>query len=145
MDRDLRRQTIQRMLMQSAGVAAPPRAIADAVLGLWDQLASRLVPVIGARGVEALFDRALHLTGKTFPTFAACMAGGSVVRIVVSPESVIARIALCDPAGAVEGGEELLVTFVDMLATLIGESLTERLLSTVWTCPPPNAESEVES
>jgi hypothetical protein len=47
-----------------------------------------------------------------------------------------------DPMVGAAGGFALLATFTELLATLIGESLTERLLDPVWTPPKPAAEQE---
>jgi hypothetical protein len=43
---------------------------------------------------------------------------------------------------AAEASYTLLVTFTELLATLIGESLTETLLSSVWVPASPRTDQE---
>lgn len=45
---------------------------------------------------------------------------------------------------AMEAGHALLVTFTELLSTLIGDSLTRRLLSPVWAFSSPISEQETE-
>ena len=52
---------------RSAGEAPDASAIAEATLNTWRQVAARLAPVIGARGVDALFSRSLHVTSQDLP------------------------------------------------------------------------------
>lgn len=105
----------------------------------WQQMAGRLEPVIGARGVEALFGRALHVSSKTFPWLTVSGAKGN------SAES-LANVKACfegrETSAATDAGNALLVTFAELLAGLIGESLTERLLGVVWVPCPPESEHE---
>ncbi|MEJ1962285.1 MAG: hypothetical protein WDO56_12345 [Gammaproteobacteria bacterium] len=93
---------------------------------------ARLAPVIGARGVDVLFRRALHLTSTAFPwlQLARDHEGGIAVL-----ESVTMRLAGQEASSAAEASHALLVTFTELLATLIGETLTERLLGPVWAPP----------
>ena len=48
-----------------------------------------------------------------------------------------------EPKNATEASCSLLLTFTVLLSSLIGESLTERLLEPAWT--PPEHDSEQES
>ena len=67
---DLHREAIRGTLAQRAGEAPDASAVAEATLSTWRQVAVRLAPVIGARGVDVLFSRSLHLTSKAFPWLA---------------------------------------------------------------------------
>jgi hypothetical protein len=92
-------------------------------------VAAQLAPVIGSRGFEVLFGRALHMTSTTFPWLevgANRSVGGSPLP---SLEGCLARQ---DPAAAAEASYTLLLTFTELLTALIGESLTTRLLAPVW-------------
>ncbi len=53
-----------------------------------------------------------------------------------------ARLAGCETALAIEASAALLVTFTELLDSLIGESLTERLLAPIWASPLPVSEQE---
>ena len=98
------------------------------------------MPVIGARGVDALFNRSLHVTSKTYPWIAMDGPGENVDMVL---SGLRARIAIRELSDAVEVCHALLVNFTELLASLIGDSLTKRLLITVWV--PASAESEQES
>ena len=131
--------TIRRTLVQDAGEIPNSGAIAEATLSTWHQVAVRLVPVIGARGVGALFNRSLHITSKTYPWLAI---DGHDENVAILLSGLRARIATHELSDAVEACHALLVTFTELLASMIGDSLTRRLLITVWV--PASAESEQE-
>jgi hypothetical protein len=134
----MRREAIRRILAQRAGGAADASAIAEATLSTWRQMTAQLEPLIGVRGADALFSRSLHLTSKAFPSLAI---GGNREGGAALLASLKARLEACEAAVATEASLTLLVTFSDLLATLIGEPLTERLLGTVW----PISASEQET
>lgn len=106
-----------------------PDAIIDITIGLWEQLASELVTIIGAGGFNALYSRSAHMVNSAFPW------------VVVSPPSQPANsqftsLKAClegrDIAEASEASIALLVTFIDILALLIGELLTTGILHSAW-------------
>lgn len=136
---DRRRAAIQTTLAHRAGDAPDARAIAEAALATWHQMSSRLAPVIGVRGGDVLFARALHLTKTSFPWLA--MAEGQADHTALLA-GLQARLAGQETAAATEAATTLLVTFAEILASLIGESLTERLLGPVWVPTPPEPEQE---
>ena len=53
-----------------------------------------------------------------------------------------ASLEAIDPVVGTAASFALLVTFTELLATLIGESLTDRLLDPVWAPPKPEARQE---
>jgi hypothetical protein len=126
---DLRRDAIRATLTQRAGGNPDAGSIAQATLDTWQQVAERLVPVIGPRGVDALLGRALHLTSKSFPWLAMT---GSAAESALLLAGLKTRLAGGETTAAAQAGLALLATFVELLATLIGASLTERLLTPVW-------------
>ena len=138
-------EAIRRTLAQGAGEAPDASAIAEATLNTWQQVADRLAPVIGARGVDALFSRSLHVTSKTFPWLAMAGNDGNDGNSAALLASLKARLAGQETAAAAEASHALLVNFTELLATLIGESLTDRLLAPVWMPPLPAAEQETTS
>jgi hypothetical protein len=133
------REAIRRTLAQGAGEAPDASAIAEATLNTWRQVTDRLAPVIGARGVDALFSRSLHVTSKTFPWLAMAENNGNSAALLTSLK---VRLAGQETAAAAEASVALLVNFTELLATLIGASLTERLLASVWLPPSPESERE---
>lgn len=139
---DSYRETIRITLAERAGDAPDASAVAEATISTWHQVASHLIPVIGAGGVDVLFNRSLHLTCTAFPWLTIL---GDHRDNTVLFASLKARLTGRDPDAAVEASYTLLVTFVELLMSLIGESLTERLLSSVWEPPLPTSEQENES
>jgi hypothetical protein len=132
-------EAIQRTLTQRAGESANAYSIAEATISTWHQAAVRLAPLIGAQGVQVLFRRSLHLTSAAIPWIAVDPHDDGSAALLASLQ---ARLAGREPVAASEAGQALLVNFTDLLATLIGESLTERLLAPVWTPPSPESEQE---
>lgn len=100
----------------------------------------RLTPVIGARGVDVLFRRALHLTHSSFPWLA--VVGGEEKESVSLLSRIKESLAARKPAVAAEASYTLLVTFTELLTPLIGESLAARLFDPVWVPSSPVSEQE---
>lgn len=137
------RAAIRGALVQRAGDAPDGGAVAKATLELWNQVVTLLAPVIGTRGVEVLFSRSLHLTGRDYPLLA--MAAGDQRDMASLLGVVNTRLASCEMNEAVETSHSLLVNYTELLSTLIGESLTEQLLRPAWAVPPLASVQETES
>jgi len=134
-------EVIRKVLISRAGTTPDAGMVAEATLIIWRRMAALLAPVIGVRGVDVLFSRALQLTSKAFPCLAIAGAQGDSAVLLANLKAKLAANATND---AMEAGHALLVTFTELLSTLIGESLTERLLSPVLASPAPISEQETE-
>jgi hypothetical protein len=103
--------------------------IAELVVATWRDVFAVLSHIIGHRGVLALFERSLHLQRVQFPWLSSSEvgAGGSDpidnLREALSTQSALICIA---------AHNAVLESFCDLSSNLIGTSLTERLLDTVW-------------
>ena len=139
---DSRRETIRSTLEQRAGGATDAAAVAEATIGIWHQVADRLATVIGVQGVNILLSRSLHLTSASFPWLVNPGDRGSNAAQLATLE---ARLAGCQPEVSAEASCALLVTFTELLITLIGEPLTGRLLSPVWEPRSSAPEREAQS
>jgi hypothetical protein len=127
-DRDLLCEAIRRTVAQRTGEAYAGGSSAGATLGTWQQLASRLSPVIGQRGVEVLFGRAAHLTTVAYPWVDAAAEH----RVpVVPPAAFSARLEAREATAAAEASRAFLTTFTGLLEALIGKPLSDRLLAPV--------------
>jgi len=127
----MHREVIDRTLARRAGKAPDARAVAEASIDTWKQVTEQLAPVIGERGVDALVGRSLHVSSKNYPWLASAAndeKGGS--RLERLKSRLIDREP--DAAAAAAASALLLLTFSTLLATMIGEPLTERLLEPVW-------------
>jgi hypothetical protein len=137
---NLLREAIRTTLGQRAGRLPSADATAEATAATWRLVATQLAPVIGARGLDVLFSRALHQTTVEFPWLAVAVdRGGSASPLPSLMVCLTGQLA----ATAAEASYVLLLTFTELLATLIGESLTKRLLAPVWAPPSffPGQES----
>ena len=139
-DGNLLRDAIRTTLALRAGRLPDANTPAEAAAATWRLVTVQLAPVIGARGLDVLFSRALHQTSAAFPWLAVAVDGeGSA--------SPLPRLMVClagqHTSTAAEASYTLLSTFTELLATLIGESLTTRLLAPVWL--PPSLSSRQES
>ncbi len=141
-NRQLWREAIQKTLAHRAGDAPDASTVVEATASTWRQVAALLTPVIGERGVDVIFKRALSLMSKAFPWLDFGEENGDSAALL---ESLRLQLAGRDTATAAEAGCTLIVTFIEILTTLIGESLTERLVSPVWPSPLPPSEQETES
>ena len=134
---ELLREAIRQTLAFTAGATPDARAASGATLTVWRQVAARLAPVIGQRGVAALFERALHLTGRAFPWLEGKAAEGVTLEQVLE-----SRLEARDARTALEAGGVVLITFTGLLATLIGSSLSNRLLASIWRPVAERMEQE---
>jgi len=130
-----RHAAIRRTLAERHAHNAGTGAIAEAALGLASEVTDRLTPMIGSRGVDALVSRSLQLIAPAFPWLGLA---GEHVDGSGSLASFKALLEVRDPVEATNAGVALLVAFTDLLATMIGAPLTDRLLDSIWA--PASAE-----
>ena len=109
---------------------ADAEQIADAIIAIWLEIDQALHPIMGHRGVAALYNRSLALTAATYPWLAM---GHQGVLAAIDPSALRAALVSQAPADAAAGGNALFHSFRELLASLVGPSLTERLLRSVWT------------
>lgn len=94
----------------------------------WHTLHASLSPIIGQRGMTALLKRSLYLTRDTHPWLAPVCDTAAGHDVLASLRSAL-RLQAEAEAAAAHGA--LLENFRDLLSTLIGASLTEKLLRPV--------------
>lgn len=111
----------------------PPSAdsaqTADAFVATWRDIDAVLVPIIGKRGLAALYQRSVHVTAQAHPWL-------SVADDVAPAAADFSKLTplLCQQsaAAAMAGATTLFTTFHDLLSSVVGPSLTERLMRPVW-------------
>lgn len=110
-------------------VTQRPDAIREVTISLWERLASELISIIGEGGFQSLYARSGHLTNATFPWL-----------VLNHPSQLIKsrfeglKMSL-DGRSVTESSEAsiaLLITFIDILALLIGDLLTTSILRSAW-------------
>ncbi|MBT0626139.1 hypothetical protein KIH32_19710 [Pseudomonas fluorescens] len=92
-------------------------------------MGAALAPIIGQQGVAALYRRSFHLCVSTHPRLAATYDRVPAAMDLIALKSVLVEQNETD---ALFFGEVLLTTLYELLTTLIGPSLTARLLVGVW-------------
>jgi hypothetical protein len=100
--------------------------IADAAVARWRRIDAALSPIVGQRGVAALYQRSLHLTRAAHPCLAGVQEGE---RGALTFAGLHTALSQQTNAGAAAAHDALVQTFYELLANLIGASLTERLLT----------------
>jgi hypothetical protein len=115
-----RQQIIETLMAQHAEQGV------DATINLWQSLATEIIAIIGEGGFSALYTRSVFITQETFHWLTAS----------APPAQRFDELKTClqaqPPTLARIGNSVLLITFTDILATLIGEQLTARILSSAW-------------
>lgn len=136
-------ETLTRRIGGQADADAEIEQVADAIVVVWLEINQALHPIIGYRGVAALFNRSLKIAMREFAWLGD---GHQGVLALVDASALKATLLRQRPDVAVAGGILLFVTFHELLASLVGPSLTDQLLCAVWThtsgVPP---EQEISS
>ena len=102
-------------------------AVAAAAVRAVESLMRELKPLVGGLATFALYARSLHLANASFerpaPTLQPSQEDFSSLRNDLSARS---------PEDARTASHALLRALVDLLASLIGQSLTDRMLRSAW-------------
>ena len=104
--------------------------IAAALISVWQEIEAVLAPIIGQRGFVALYQRSIYLTCKTYPWMAGSAESAPAALDLTPLQTLLTSRSTAD---IISGGSFLFQTFYELLAHLIGRSLTERLLLPVGT------------
>lgn len=133
---------IAASLTRRVGPNADTASIAQAIISTLQEIDSSLTPIVGQQGVAALHRRSLHLCLIEHPQLASTYDGIQALPDHTALEAVLVEQ---NEAEALFFGEVLLATFHELLITLIGPSLTARLLRGVWESPSSETPSQEKS
>jgi len=123
------RGTIAAFLESAVSVGASSEEVAALIANTFTGVDQALVPIVGQRGMAALYKRSLHLSRPMHPWLPAAAQGSESGMDLAA---LTAALAARTSAEAASAGTQLLESLRVLLTTLIGESLTERLLRPVW-------------
>ena len=126
-------------LADRVSAGADAEQVADAVVAMLLEIEQALHPIIGHRGVAALYNRSLHLTAAAYPWLAIDQPA---VPAAVDPSGLRSALVQQAAAEAAAGGNALFQTFHELLASLVGASLTDRLLGSVWSHSSPGLPAQ---
>jgi hypothetical protein len=119
---------IQSSLSARAAAGGDASSIAALVVAIWRDIDAALAPIIGTRGVAALFHRASHLLRHDHAWLAAVPVSMADLVDFTALQSTLSQQTSADIVAA---NGALLRKFLELLASLIGASLSERLLRPV--------------
>lgn len=123
------RDTIAAYLEGAVSDGASSEEVAALVARAFRGIDHALSPIVGQRGMAALYKRSLHLCRPIHPWLPAAADGTESEMEMAALSAALAKRTSVDAAAA---GTRLLESFRTLLCTLIGESLSERLLRPVW-------------
>ena len=120
-----------------------PRRVADSIVAIWLDIDRALSPVIGERGVSAVYKRSVNLIRADFPWLWRAYEGvpdqGQFVVLGT-------QISQQSTSNGLTANIALLHAFCNLLENLIGKALTDRLLRTALDNRPTGAAiQEIES
>lgn len=119
----LRYQKIDRLMAQHTD------NVTVVALDLWRSLAIKIISIMGEGGFNSLYARSLFLSQATFPWLDAASPS-------TQADADFVALRLCfeaqPPAQVRAANSLLLITFTDILASLIGEPLTTNILRSAW-------------
>lgn len=130
----MRKQIIDQALAEIAREEANSAEIARVTVGAVRALHAELAALIGSQAASALYARSIHLARLSFPWLSQTATVPLSARLTSLQSDLSAR----NTSEARQGGKGLLLTFTDLLVTLIGEPLTNRLLRSAWALPADN-------
>ena len=129
LDRDRDGKPVALFLNHAMSGGASAQNVAELVTKTFHEIAQVLAPIIGQQGMEALYRRSLQLAGSMC---AQLHATSKVVSMALNLELLKVEHAKQTAAVAASAGSKLLHVFHELLASLIGTPLTERLLGSFW-------------
>lgn len=115
-------------LVRRIGDNADATQISDALAAIWQEIEAVLAPILGQRGVAALYKRSLYLASPAHPWLGSLQEG---IPAAMDLAALRAAVSQQSRGEAVAGGITLLSGFHSLLTSLVGPSLTERLLRSV--------------
>ncbi len=121
------------LLAQRIAPNADTSQIADAVVATWREIDAALVPIIGSRGLAALYKRSIHCSAQAHPWL---RIEHDAALAVVDFTELIPLLRQQDSITAMAGAAMLFSTFHQLLSSVVGSALTERLMRPVWIDAP---------
>jgi hypothetical protein len=103
---------------------ADASAVSSRIISLWQDIAASFSPIVGQRGFTALLRRVLSISHVQFPWLAAALTESPADEL----QGLRGVLAGQSSTDATRANAAMLRNFLDLLASLIGTELTERLL-----------------
>jgi hypothetical protein len=121
-------QVTRQLIAQELDASHTPDELAVAAVSMFTRLLSALSAVLGQTGSTALFRRSLKLAEATVPFYAQVRTAEHDKLF----DALSASLRQQRPEVVREASQTLLTTYIELLATFIGEQLTWQLLQEAW-------------
>ena len=135
----VRSEMIQSALGEGAAEGAHSKTVAASTVQALTLLLAELRPLVGELALRALYLRSLHLAHSSFERPVAGDLKSTDELLAPLHQDLLMRA----PAQARVAAEALLMALANLLVSLIGEPLTDRLLHKAWGNPPLANSSQV--
>lgn len=121
--------TFAAFLSTKVNRGASAKDVAQLVVTTCFEIDKALTPIIGQRGLEALLNRSLNLASASQ---AWLLVGADAFDLKANLSELHLTLSLQTSELAAQGGGAFLDHFHQLLTTLVGTPLTERLLRPMW-------------
>ena len=134
-----RKLLIARILTPKTSVEADARAIADRVLWSWERMAFHLTPLIGEGGFQSLYLRAIHMALPECPRI-------TLLKHCKSTDDLFQKLRedlnFLDAVTTELCSSVLLNKFIELVSSMIGDSLTGQILHSAWDDPSSQGSTQ---
>jgi hypothetical protein len=124
----LRQQLVKRRMSQPT-----EEEFAVTAIDLWEQMATQIISIIGEGGFDSLYLRSVFVVQSTYPWLATVSLQSKIGQRFTDLKISFEGQSFEQASAA---NSLLLITFTDILASLIGEQLTIRILRSAWGDSP---------
>lgn len=129
-------ETVRAALLALVSQGAHAGQVSEAASATWTRVEAELSPVIGSAGVAALYRRSLVRARAESPALAEVYDATAYAKGTEPLRHVLSSLSHDE---AIVASRALMRTFCELLAVLIGASLTERLLKPATHPQAPEA------
>jgi hypothetical protein len=133
---------LESRLHQGAAADADSRELASRVASLWRSIGAEFSPIVGQQGFKALLRRAISISLSQVSCFSAALVESPSDDEFAGLRTALAQQPQVD---AMHANTVLLSNFTNLLVSLIGPDLTERLLSRTLAQPSSDNVRQEES
>lgn len=123
---------VARILTPRSDVKSDAGAIADRALWSWERIAFHLTPLIGDGGFQSLYLRALHLALPECPRMTLLKRNSPTDDLF---QQLRDDLALLDAVSTELCSNVLMNKFIELVSSMIGDSLTGQILRSAWGEP----------
>lgn len=124
-----RHQLIENLMAKKNG------KLVDSAIILWEKLATQVISIVGEEGFCSLYARSVFLAQSTLSW---CVVSPQLSQGEYRFAELKINLESQTSAQVIAVNSLLLITFTDILASLIGEQMTNNILRSAWRTHTPN-------